>query len=56
MAHVRFDERGVETEWETLLGHRRPGRPGYVYAALPPLRHTSTLPISYMCSVRIAPD
>ena len=44
IAHVRFDEPGVETEWETLLGHRRPGRPGYVYAALPPLRHTSTLP------------
>src|ERR1017187_3108679 len=53
--HVRICERlgvkipgatrRVETEWETLLGHRRPGRPGYVYAALPPLRHTSTLPL-----------
>ena len=42
--HVRFDERGVETEHGGILGHRQPKGPATRKATPKPPRHSSTLP------------
>ena len=41
--HVRFDERGVETEHGRILWHRQPKGPATRMADLNPPRHSSTL-------------
>jgi hypothetical protein len=40
--HVRFDERGVETEHGGLLGHRHTKEPATRKASPKPPRHSST--------------
>src|SRR5882724_8319886 len=41
--HVRFDERGVETEHGGIPGHRQPKGPATRKATPNPPRHSSTL-------------
>src|SRR5216684_4046571 len=51
--HVRFDERGVETEQGGLLGHRQPKGPATRKALPKPPRHSSTLLTSWHCLRRV---
>jgi hypothetical protein len=44
--HVRFDERGVETEQGWIFWHRQPKGPVNTHGQPTPPRHSSTLPKS----------